>query len=102
LNKIYSIYGHSGQETWHEKTFAEKEIALIHAKALAQIFFEDRNHHKDPELKLFVRKVFVRQRTRQGNMDKTIACWYYGYVPERPDVPERPEMLISVEEHEVN
>jgi len=35
-------------------------------------------------------------------MDKTIACWYYGYVPERPDVPERPEMLISVEEHEVN
>lgn len=83
--KVYSVYGCCGRESWHEKTFGDSKHALKFAQKLAEDFFKDRNHQKEPDLKLF----------GPDTCDGAIGHWGYGYSELSP------EPLVSVFEHEV-
>lgn len=83
---VYNVFGHHERNTWHEKTFANKDDAVKHAQTLADEFFKDRNHQNEPDLKLF----------GPDACDGAFAHWCIGYSQFHGDP------AVSVFEHTVH
>ena len=87
---VYLVMGHEERNTWIENLYFDKDKALAKAKELAGIFFEDRNHQDDSDLKLFTPDNWeseVAKDPYEGDVteelldeeDTTAAFYSYGY-----------------------